>query len=392
MKIGIGLSTDKDNIQATKEAVQRAKANLREESVELAVVFATADFAHYGTLKIINSYLGLIPLAGCTTQVIISHEGLFERGILIALFHYPFGIFCNTACVKELKGESSLAGQQLGDRLLYGSKNLRRDLAVVFSDRLTENGQYLISGIQEKLGKSFPLIGISPSSSLASLKNRIFCNTEILGNAGLGMLWGGKLSFGLGTRHGWKPIGKPRQITRFQGNIAYEIDGAPASALYENYLACDRETLKKDLRHFSTLYPLGIRMEGKEYLLRNVTSIAEDGSLALSGGIPQDSQIRLMISTKESCLDGTREALQEAKKGLMGRPCRFAFIFESVPRYKALGRDAKEELELAKDILGKDVPFCGIATAGEQAPLNLLGYHGEAYFHNQCITVLAMGG
>jgi hypothetical protein len=394
MNIGIGLSTSKDSLGAVREAVQRALNNLRRDTVDLAIVFSSAEFAHYGTLKAIGSLLGPAPIVGCSAQAIISREGVFERGIIVILFNFPAGVFCNTACVKDLKPQEALkSGILFGEKLLYGSQNMLRDLAVIFSDRLMEEGQNLVYGLQEKLGKSFPLIGAAVSSNTRSSKGHLYFHHEVLTDAAFGILWGGKLSFGLGIKHGWKPLGKPRTITKAVDNIAYEIDGKPAAELYEEYLDCDLAALKKELKHISVLYPIGIYLQGgEEYLLRNVLGIQDDGSLALHGNITAGSKIRLMIGTKESCIDAAQQAVEEAKKGLLGRPPNFALIFESISRYKLLRRDMAKEIEAIKAGLGKDVPIAGICTHGEQAPLKTISYHGEAYFHNQSIAILTMGG
>lgn len=129
----------------------------------------------------------------------------------------------------------------------------------------------------------------------------------------------------------------------------------------------------------------------EEYLLRNILAIQEGGSLLCQGNIPSDSQIRLMIGTKESCLTATKEAIDEAKKGLFGRKCEFVFVFDSISRYTLLGRDANKELEIIKNEFGKNTPIIGFYTYGEQAPLRAISYQGKAYSHNQTITILAIG-
>ena len=79
---------------------------------------------------------------------------------------------------------------------------------------------------------------------------------------------------------------------------------------------------------------MGIHLpSSQEYLLRNIKSIEDDGSLVFQGNIPEESTIRLMIGTRESCLDATRQALNEAKASLIPTPVKkapFVFIFESV--------------------------------------------------------------
>ena len=99
-----------------------------------------------------------------------------------------------------------------------------------------------------------------------------------------------------------------------------------------------------------------------------------------------------MIGTKESCLNATRQAVEEVKKGLQGHPIDFALVFDSVSRYILLGRHANQELQIVKEALGKNTPIIGLYTYGEQAPLRATSYLGKSYLHNQTFTILGMGG
>jgi hypothetical protein len=402
IQVGVGISIEKDPLQAVKEATRLAKINLRSEKIDLAFVFSSIEFAHPNTIKIINSLLGTATVIGCTGTAIISNQGIFKHGLGLMLLSLPEGIHFNTASVKEIKTKGAQAsGGELGVKLLSDFKTIHRDLGLIFSDGLLPEGSSLIAGLQERLGTSFPLVGASASDNLRFLKTYLYFKQEISSDAACGLIFGGKLNFGLGVKHGWKPLGKPRKVTKSKGNIIYEIDNAPAARLYEEYFACDLAKLRKELKYISIFYPIGIYLAGeKEYLLRNILSIENDGSLVLQGNVPQDSLIRLMIGTKESCLAAAQEAVEEAKKNLsVGPPAlkkeeikNFVLVFDSVSRYILLRRDAYRELEIIRAGFGKDTPFIGLYTYGEQAPLKAVSYQGRTYFHNQTIAVLNLGG
>ncbi len=393
IRIGIGLSTENDTLQAAQAAVRQARANIAAEKIDLAIVFSSIEFAHPSFLKTITSLLGQVTIVGCTGLGIISNEGIFKHGLVIMLLSLPEGVYFNTACVKDISAKSTAsAGKELGEKLLYGFKNIRRDLSVIFSDGLLRDESGLLYGLQQRLGMSFPLAGASASDNLAFKKTYLYFNGEILSDAACGLLWGGKLNFGLGIKHGWRPLGKPRYVTKSSGNIVYEIDDVPAATIYKEYFASDLTKLRKELKRISILYPIGIYLAGEEeYLLRNILSIEDNGALVFQSDVPEGSPVRLMIGTKESCLAATSQAIDEVKNGLRGRTSDFVFIFDSASRYILLGRHANKELEIIKERLGKDTPIIGIYTYGEQAPLKSVNYQGRAYFHNQTIAILGMG-
>ncbi len=393
MNISLGFSENKDHIQAANEAVSQAIVGLGKNRGDVAIIFTTIEFAHPLVLKIANNLLGGIPILGCSSLGIITNKGIFKHGFAILIINLNQQTFLNVASVKDVNKKTPIAaGRELGEKLLYGCKDVRRSLSLIFSDGLISDGTSLINGLQENLGRSFPLIGASASDNLAFTKTFQYFNKDVLTDSCCGLLFGGKINFGFGIKHGWKALGKIRYVTKAEGNIIKEINGEPAVKLYEDYFAKDVLELAKELRRISIFYPIGIYLQGeKEYLLRNILSIKDDGSLVTQGDIPQNSQIRLMIGTKDSCLAAAAASCIEAKRNLGAQKTKFVMVFDAASRFTLLGRQCTKELEIIKAAFGENTPLIGIYTYGEQAPLKSINYLGRAYFHNQSINVLALG-
>jgi hypothetical protein len=391
IQLGIGLSKGKNPVLAAKEATKVALADMRNVKIDLAIVFSSADLSCEALLKAIRDALGeYIPVIGCSGLAIIFNQNIYRHGLIVLLLSLPQGIFCNTACTKEISARTALiAGEELGQQLLLGFKDIHRTLAVLFCDGMIQDNPNLIYGLQERLGRSFPLVGASVSDNLIFKKTYLYFNQDVFSDGACGMLFGGRLNFGLGIKHGWRPLGKPHYVTKCSNNVVYEIDNKPAVKMYEEYLAFGITELRKKLKFISTLYPLGLYLPGEEeYLLRNIRFIESDGSLVLQGNIPKDSLIRLMIGTKESCLAATKQAVEEVK---MSSAKNFVLVFNSVSRYILLRKEAPLELEIIKSGFGEDVPVIGLYTYGEQAPLRAISYYGQTYFHNQTVAILAIG-
>jgi len=393
LRIGVGTSKNRDCLQAVHEAVAHAKTNLGKETADLAIVFATTEFSHPIVARILSNLLDKTPLIGASSAAVISNQGVWKNGFVIMLIDFPEEILVNHAFVKNLNEKGGMnSGLELAEKLLQGFSGKQRDLSIILSDGLSKENGNLIAGLQEKLGRSFPVVGASASDYFHFNKTFVYANQEIFNNGACGILFAGKLNFGLGIKHGWKTLGKPRYITKSIDNIVYEIDSKPAAETYQQYLGLDLTRLKKELKRISIFYPLGITLQGeKECLLRNITAIGDDGSCICQGDVPVNSQVRLMIGTKESCLEATEQALNEAKKQLSHCKIHFALIFSSASRLMLLGRDANTELEIARKHLGENTPVIGLYTFGEQAPLTAAGYGGRSYFHNQTFTILGIG-
>lgn len=394
IQVGIGLGIQQDQLQAAREAVMQARSNLHSEKISAAILFCSYDFSHPTVLSTIADLLGPVPLIGSSSAAIITSRGIFKHGLVLALLSFPEGVYLNTASVEGISQKgASAAGEELGEKLLYGVKNIRRDLGLIISDGLMRDSSSFLYGLQDRLGKSFPIDGACASDNLTFKKTFVFYNDKVLSDSAVGMLLGGKLNFGLGVGSGWNPLGKLRMVTESSGNTVAEIENKPAVKLYEDYLAKDIFELKKGLNLISMSYPVGIRLEGeKEYLLRTVSSVNDDGSLVFHADVPKNSEIRLMIGSKESCVQAAGRAAEEAKNGLSGKQADLVIIFDSASRYLLLGRQAQKELETIKESLGNDTPIIGFYTYGEQTPLKGINYRGTTYFHNQSIAVLGIGG
>jgi hypothetical protein len=393
MNVGLGFSQFEDPILAANEAIGQALTGLKNASATLAFIFTSIEFAHPLTLRTANNLLGEIPILGCSSLGIMTNRGVFKHGFAILLLSLNPQTFFNVAAVKDInKNTPLLSGKELGNKLLYGFKNIPRSLSIILSDKLITEGTDLINGLQQSLGKSFPLMGASASDNFENHKTYQYLNQEILSESCSGILFGGKFSFGFGTKHGWKPLGKMRCVSSSSGNVIQEIDGLAAVKLYEDYFAKNTLDLVKELRRISIYYPLGIYLPGeKEYLLRNIISIKKDGSLITQGDIPQNSRIRLMISTQDSRLAATAAACEEAKRSLGTQKLKFLIVFTSAARLSILGKQNDIELCVIKAVFGENTPLIGIYTNGEQAPLQSTNYLGQTYFHNQSIHILAIG-
>ena len=401
MEIGLGVSQEKDSTLAAKEAVLNAKKNLRRGEFDLVIVFSSTDLSSPNLLKTVYFYTQQKPLIGSSGAAIFTNQGILNHGVAVMLIRFPEGAHFATSCTKNIKEQSGLeAGETLGEQLLRGFKDTRRMLSVILSDALIEESSNLIYGLQEKLGKSFPLLGGSASDNITFLKTCLYFNHELFDNGCVGLLLGGRLNFGLGIKHGWKPIGKPHTVTLSHGNIVEQIDNEPAVTLYKEYLGYNLTKLKKELKSISILYPIGIHVPGeRELLLRNVISVEEGNFLRFQGNVPKGSLVRLMISTKEACLNATKEAAEDARDGLKDSisefkketVTNFVLVFSSISRYILLKRDAKKEIEILRKNFGENTPIIGLYTYGEVAPLMAINYLGQVYLHNQTITVLTIG-
>ena len=386
MDIGIGVSKNKDISSALKEVVLTARQNLNNQTPDIGFLFSSADFASPSLLKGLHLYLPKIPIVGISTFAVLFNSSILRHSLALCLIHSE-NLKLSFAKVEEVKkNDPFMVGYKLATKLLEGLKSQNRSFAFLFLSGIIKDGSRILSGLQEKLGINFPIIGACASDNFKFKQMYLYFNDELLTDAVVGVLFGGKLSYNFSFACGFSPIGKFHKVTSSQANIIKEIDNQPAINLYKDYFGLDNSLLKNYLKYISTFYPLGIYLkEENKYLLRKIISIEEKGWLTCQTDVPQDSLIRLMISTRQSCLSATENAVKELIKEKINMD--ILFVFNSISHYSLLYRIADEELKTIQSTI--KIPLIGVYTYGEQAPLRR--YPAKTYFHNQSLVLTAIG-
>jgi hypothetical protein len=390
--IGIGTSNEIDSLRAARQAAILAKAGTKQDKIDLAIVFCSVSYRPESVLAGIKQIMPEAKIVGCSSFGTITSDGIEKSGLAILAIkskNIKFGLGCSSNINEK---DSRSAGQELATTALSSLGSGKRDIFIMFSDGLIKNSSDLIQGVQDRLGKSFPLIGGAASDDFKFAKTYQYYQNNAFTNSAVGLLLGGMFNFGFGIKHGWKPLGKPHIVTDSEGTMIKKINDKPAINMYEDYFGSEAEALyQMKLSRIAILYPLGINVPGEdEFILRNVIEAGRDGCLVCQGDIPVGSEINLMIGSKDLCIQAAREAAWETKKALKDKPPSLIIVFDSISRNNLLGRTAFEEIRSVKEILGRNVPLIGFYSYGEIAPLKALDYQGTSYFHNETIAILAI--
>jgi len=390
--IGIGFSQNHDPLLAFKEASIEAKQKNGQASNNLVLVFHTIEYLIEGASDIVEKLLQPAYSVSVLTAGIILPKSVETRGV--GVFAITSDEISFSVVAKEelsffpLQENGLRFSQELASTLPPGQ---RQALCLFVGSQLVNSSAFL-RGLHEGLGRAFPIFGGVSCDSKHS-RSVISVNRKILNDAIAGVLIGGKLTFAMGIRHGWLPLGRPRIVTQSDGNRIQTIDNQPANTIYEDYF---HEELAKiepgKLGDIGLLYPLGLNTDTpRQYLLRHVISVQNDGSLLCQGDVPTGSRIHLMIGDKDACRNVVHEAANAIREKLQGRPPRIVFIFQSIARRKLFGRAATQEIELIKEILGLTSNVFGMYTYGEVAPFSTGISSPGANIHSAGIIIAAIG-
>jgi len=253
-----------------------------------------------------------------------------------------------------------------------------------------------VRGVLESLGPHFPVVGGAAGDDFEFKKTYQYLNDRVYSGVVVGLGLQGQFRLGIGVKHGWIPVGTPKKVTKSSGAVLHELDGKPAIKIYEDYFGEERakELRSESLARLAITYPLGMQVSGSdELLIRDPITVDERGSITCAAEIPEGSEIRLMIGSREEAVKVAKEAAKNAVKQLDGSAPKAVIIFNCIARNKLFGERSGEEIEAIQEAVGRDTPLIGFYTYGEQAPLG-----GEVRninkcnpaFHNETVVVCVL--
>ena len=393
---GVGLSKQQDAYRAGYEACKHAIEKSGKENPDITIVFASVSFDQKEVLKGVREASNKASLIGCTDAGEITNDGPNKNSVgVMAIASDQIQFY--TGLGQGVKQGAREAGQAVAKEVKEKAQDSLKAF-IMLPDVLTGNGADIVRGVLDVLGEHFPVVGGAAGDDFLFEKTYEYRDDEVASGAVAGVGLAGKFSIGAGVRHGWIPLGIPMKVTKAEGSVVYEIDGRPALSIYEDYFGDKASDLRKEpLARMAITYPLGIKLPDlDEYLIRDPITVDEKGAITCAAEIPEGSEIRLMIGSKEKAVEAAQDAAEKLMKDFeaQGSTPKFVLMFNCIAREKLFGEAANDEIQAVMKIIGKDVPLLGFYTYGEQAPVR-----GEVLdlekcntrFYNETVVMFAAG-
>ena len=393
---GVGLSKEKDSFEAGYEACKKALKNMGSEKPDLTVVVASVSFDQEQVLKGVRDANDKTPVIGCSDAGEITNDGPNKNAVAVMTIASDQLTFY-TGLGRNIDKGAREAGRAVAKEIKEKATQPLKAF-VMFPDVLTGNGADIVRGVLDTLGEHFPVVGGAAGDDFLFEKTYEYMDDEVVSGAVAGVGIAGEFSMGVGVRHGWIPIGVPMKVTKSEGSVVHELDNRPAISIYEDYFGEKASELRKEpLARMAITYPLGIKIPDlDEYLIRDPITVDDDGAITCAAEIPEGSEIRLMIGSKEKAIEAAQDAAKKLMKDFeeQGSAPKLILMFNCIAREKLFGQAAKDEIQAVMEIIGKDVPLLGFYTYGEQAPVG-----GEirdsakinSRFYNETIVLFAIG-
>ncbi|MBI4802462.1 MAG: FIST C-terminal domain-containing protein [Elusimicrobia bacterium] len=409
MKIGIGLSREKDAAKAAAEAVRQAGKTVA--APDLALVFGSI---HYDQKKLHAALCREIDpaiLIGGSSYAEITNAGAAKGSVAVLLLEEKAlkpafaGISDKTdpcavgpALAKKLARKPRPAGIQSLGLLLH------------FTALSSGHENELLRTLSEKLG-GMPLFGgLSCGNYDLGINNpKVWINYQYCGptltrqGARLAVLDFPKSGFSLsfGFEHGWQPVGPAVKVTRADANRIYEVDGLPVFDYYRQFLG--EEHKGNFFEQLVQRYGFSLPAQGgypKSRLKLPVECNFEKNYIAyFPAENLQGRDVRLIQASRRGLVQGAKDAALKCLESLEGCPPALVLVVSCCTRNAILHSRMDSEVRAIQSVFGENVPVFGWYSGGEIVPF--LSRYEEvidgsrqlsgSHYHASTVGILAVG-
>ena len=254
------------------------------------MIFVSPEYASQEILEILAQALKPKRLVGSSTGVVILPDGAAPHGIALVGINSDEMKFGISAVMDINNLDMRHTGFELAKKAGGDLETSTRDIFITFSAGIEKDTYRVYPWGREMLGGGFPVSGAISSDHFKYKELNQFFQDQILQNSTVGVLLGGTFAITfVGSKHGFKPLGKPRGVHSSGRTLIRMIDHQPAVDIYRHFLGPKADQLKNmGLNSPAARYPLGVYLEeDRQYLLRNIVDILEDGHIVCQEGIPQ---------------------------------------------------------------------------------------------------------
>jgi hypothetical protein len=352
------------------------------EKADLVLAFAQRTLLN--EVKPYDSLKALYPNAQiviCSSSGQISDEMVIEQNIVCTAISFDKTTI-KTIAIDFLLNDSIVdLGHKVKESLF--SEDLKS--IMVLSEGTLVNGTELINELIKQTQNDIPIFGGLAGDEFNFESTIVGLNSDATPGKIVAIgLYGQYIRFNYASEGGWGDFGPEREVTQSNKNVLYKIGDRFALDLYKEYLG----KYADELPGSSLYFPLSMKETPQSApVVRTILAIDEENkSMTFAGNIPEGSYVRLMKGNIDKLIDAASNAAYKIRKASPKQPS-LAILVSCVGRRIVLDDRVEEELEVVKDIFGKDTILCGFYSYGEIAP-TLQNIACE--LHNQTMTITTM--
>ena len=379
MNAEAGIGTGLDWREALDEALGGLPALAGSAGVDLALLFASADYAadYAELLAAAQKALGARCLIGCSGQGVIGRDREVEHepAISVLAFSLP-GVELHALHLEEEEIEDEAATAAL---IQEGVEHSEVKAWLLFADPFSFDADRLLALLVGSYPGA-PLVGGLASGDFGRQQTFLFLGGQVFDQGAVALAIGGPYRVQTVVSQGAEPIGETWTITSVQGNLVETLGMRPAvDILLETFRALTPETQERA----RTNLLVGLAMDeyrdefGRgDFLIRNLMGIdRERGAIAI-GAMPRVGQtLQFQLRDPAAADADLVELLGRAKSELAGQTPAGALLCSCNGRGIGLFGAPDHDARTVSEILGP-LPLAGFFCNGEIGPVG-----GKPFLH-----------
>jgi small ligand-binding sensory domain FIST len=380
IRIGAGLSRDRDIRAAAIDAAQDAGAALAGEHADIAVVFACGDHlaAPETLLEGVHESLRPRALVGCGASGVLATGAEVESGTAVAVWAASL----DDGSVRAFHA-SSLAAQdaEAGTIVLAGVPDVREASGVIaIPDPYTFETDALLVALRE-YGAAVPVVGGQASARTDDGGAALFLDEAVLDEGVVGLVFEG-IAIQPCVSQGAAPLGPELTVTSAEGRLIHELAGRPAlvklKEVFEQLSEYERGLVAKGMLLGLVIDSGKPEYEQGDFLVRGVVGADPDrGSIAIGERVHAGQVVRLHARDATSADRDLSEGLAAlGTNGPAGALC-----FTCTGRGRGMFGVPDHDAATLARVLG-DAPVAGFFAAGEIGPVR-----GASFQHSFSASV-----
>lgn len=370
--VGVGHSQSVSTAEAAARATTMAMANAGIAKAELAIVFATINYqTEYQQLyQAIHANSSCDELIGCSGMSVLTSAGEFEGQHALAVMVIRSNELSSVSFTAQ--GTESEIAQQI--RQGVHPKIRDNSLLIVFPDVRDVNPTELVKQIGDD-GAKLPIVGAAVSGDATGAQMYHWAGTQAAEGGVAGALLTGNFRTEIGVAQGCQPIGKPREVTKAQGRIIFELDGKPA---LENFKGALQLLTQEDIRRSGGTVLLGIAIDSEnkaptrgDFLIRNLVGInKQHAAIALSEEVTAGQLVQFHLRNPIAAADEIRTIIARLSEQTREHPPAFGLYFNCLGRGKGLYGTVNHDIEVIRKEF-PELPVIGFFGNSEFAPIGM---------------------
>jgi hypothetical protein len=358
LNVSIGNAQALNGREAGLQAAHQALNRLGSGAPSLGFIIASHHYQAREVVSGASSLLGSTPVIGFSSPAGLISDGVRHNSVVVALLH---GEFQTETLWLPTYAQSA---RETGSKLSRHASEKETSALFFFADGFNGDADQLCSA----LSISFPMVGGLAAGDLHTGHSYQMAGPQTGSGSLAGAFLRGNIRVGIGSAHGWNPVGSQFRITRSRGFWLRTLDGRPASETYAQLFGYPaREWAFPPLSHLARLYPLGID-QGETMVVRAPIRVEADGSFRMNAPVRDGVDAYLLVGNRASCEKAAQQAAQQALQQLQGAKPAFALVLADIAWEMLLKSHPGSEVDAIQDILGKDVPVAGGYTLGQVVP------------------------